>query len=190
MKAITLTQPYATLIALGAKRIETRPWQTSYCGPLAIHAGKGYGDLDSWKAVRDLCGTRPFFEALMPIVPDFNQYCDRDLIFERLPLGAIVAVCEVVDCVSTGLYSSVQHGAEIWQVPPGNMSRESRFGDYSPGRFAWLLTNIRALPEPIPAKGALGLWELNTATEAAVMGQLQPAARPEPARAGGRAESQ
>lgn len=159
MKVLTLTQPWATLVALGAKRIETRNWATRYRGPLAIHAAKGYGDLGSWKAMRDLCGTQPFFEALMPIVPGFDTYCDRDAIFEQLPLGAIVAVCELVDCVSTGLYSSVQHGDDIWQVPPGNMSREYSFGDYSPGRFAWLLANVRALPEPVPAKGALGLWE-------------------------------
>ena len=40
MKAITLTQPWATLVAIGAKRIETRSWRTFYRGPLAIHAGK------------------------------------------------------------------------------------------------------------------------------------------------------
>jgi hypothetical protein len=36
--------------------------------------------------------------------------------------------------------------------------QERAFGDYTPGRFAWLLANVKALPEPIPAKGALGLW--------------------------------
>lgn len=41
MKAITLTQPWATLVAIGAKRIETRSWATRYRGPLAIHAAKG-----------------------------------------------------------------------------------------------------------------------------------------------------
>jgi hypothetical protein len=42
MKALTLTQPWATLVAIGAKTIETRSWPTSYRGPLAIHAAKGY----------------------------------------------------------------------------------------------------------------------------------------------------
>ena len=42
MKALTLTQPWATLVAIGAKRIETRSWRTSYRGPLAIHAAKGF----------------------------------------------------------------------------------------------------------------------------------------------------
>ncbi len=41
MKTLTLTQPYASLIAFGAKRIETRTWATTYRGPLAIHAADG-----------------------------------------------------------------------------------------------------------------------------------------------------
>lgn len=41
MKVLTLHQPYATAIALGHKRYETRSWWTSYRGPLAIHAAKG-----------------------------------------------------------------------------------------------------------------------------------------------------
>ena len=40
MKVITILQPYALLIALGEKHIETRGWQSGYCGPLLIHAGK------------------------------------------------------------------------------------------------------------------------------------------------------
>lgn len=40
MKAITIIQPWATLIAIGAKRFETRSWATTHRGPIAIHAGK------------------------------------------------------------------------------------------------------------------------------------------------------
>lgn len=40
MKAITICQPYAHLIAIGEKRVENRTWPTRYRGPLAIHAGK------------------------------------------------------------------------------------------------------------------------------------------------------
>jgi hypothetical protein len=39
MKALSLWQPWATLVSIGAKRIETRSWPTKYRGPLAIHAG-------------------------------------------------------------------------------------------------------------------------------------------------------
>jgi hypothetical protein len=42
-------------------------------------------------------------------------------------------------------------------VPP--FGDEFYFGNYSEGRYAWILENIQPLPEPIPAKGAQGLWE-------------------------------
>src|SRR5579872_5081015 len=38
--ALTLRQPYATLICLGLKQIETRRWATYHRGPLLIHAAK------------------------------------------------------------------------------------------------------------------------------------------------------
>ncbi len=51
MRTLTLTQPWATLVALGAKTIETRSWQTSYRGPLAIHAGQGLGPVGGKKGL-------------------------------------------------------------------------------------------------------------------------------------------
>lgn len=41
MKALTLTQPWATLVITGRKRFETRGWRTGYRGQIAIHAAKG-----------------------------------------------------------------------------------------------------------------------------------------------------
>ena len=41
MKALTISQPFASLIASGEKFVENRTWETLYRGPLAIHAGKG-----------------------------------------------------------------------------------------------------------------------------------------------------
>lgn len=46
MKALTISQPYASLIASGEKWVENRAWGTDYRGPLAIHAGKGTQYLD------------------------------------------------------------------------------------------------------------------------------------------------
>jgi hypothetical protein len=49
MKAITLHQPWATLVAIEQKKIETRSWPTSYRGPLAIHAAKTMPDYkEAW----------------------------------------------------------------------------------------------------------------------------------------------
>ena len=59
MKAISLWQPWATLIAVGAKRLETRSWESRYQGELAIHAAK------RWTAdEQDLIQASPFREAL------------------------------------------------------------------------------------------------------------------------------
>lgn len=40
MKALSVKQPWAYLIIHGGKDIENRSWQTSYRGPLLIHAGQ------------------------------------------------------------------------------------------------------------------------------------------------------
>ena len=52
MKALTISQPYASLIVDGHKPFENRTWECLYRGPLAIHAGKGkqYLDADELKA--------------------------------------------------------------------------------------------------------------------------------------------
>ncbi len=60
MKALTLQQPWATLIAEGHKRVENRTWQTAYRGPLAIHAGLKVDpaglDLARWMFLACGCG--------------------------------------------------------------------------------------------------------------------------------------
>lgn len=43
MKALTIHQPWASLIITGAKALENRRWRTKYRGPLLIHASKVAG---------------------------------------------------------------------------------------------------------------------------------------------------
>ena len=43
MKALSLKQPWAAMVANGTKTVETRSWSTSYRGPLAIHASQPDG---------------------------------------------------------------------------------------------------------------------------------------------------
>ena len=124
MKAITLTQPWASAIALGWKRIETRSWYTSYRGPLLIHAAKTFPP-----AARKFAEE----ERAMGRCPD------------ELPLGALIARARLVKVVPTT------------EVVPSDLER--RLGDFWPRRWAWLLEDVEPLPEPIPCKGALGLWE-------------------------------
>ena len=81
IKALSLWQPWATLVARGAKARETRHWQTSYRGPLAIHAAK---TLDMAGAPERLC------QALLG--PRWWEACLR---------GAVVAIGELRGCVRT-----------------------------------------------------------------------------------------
>ena len=66
MKALSLRQPWASLIADGRKTIETRTWRTRYRGPLAIHASaRPYEDLPTGGivAVAWLYDCRPMEES-------------------------------------------------------------------------------------------------------------------------------
>ncbi len=42
MKALTVKEPFATLIAKGIKKYEFRSWNTKYRGDIYIHAGKSF----------------------------------------------------------------------------------------------------------------------------------------------------
>ncbi|SRR6266498_513944 len=135
MKALTVWQPHATAIAVGAKRFETRSRPTSYRGPLAIQAGTHF-DLEQ----QDLCFAEPFTSMLLAAgiqTPD------------DLPRGAVLAVTELTDVLPT----------DCPQITGQLTERELAFGDFSPGRWAWVLRSTRLLPAPIPARGAQGLWQ-------------------------------
>lgn len=138
MKAITLWQPWASLIQWGEKRYETRSWPTSYRGLLAIHAGK---QADTQK----LLDCNSFYrEAFARHGIPFNP---------PLPAGAVLCLVQLVDCCPT---ENVTRNA----LPGFGISqKEQQFGDYSSGRFAWKLENVRVLDSPIQYRGAQGLWD-------------------------------
>jgi hypothetical protein len=136
MKALSLTQPWATLVSIGAKRIETRSWHTTYRGPLAIHAAKGFP-----REARGYCDDQPFLMALCGFFgPEFEP--------AQLPTGAIVGITSVKGCVKM---------SREWIASIAEPERS--FGLYEPGRYGWLLGPVEWLVEPVPVKGSLGLWE-------------------------------
>jgi len=137
VRCLSLWQPWASLIAVGQKKIETRHWSTSYRGPLAIHAAlKWNGEL------REICQREPFWTVIR----------EAGYGVKPLPLGAIIATCRLTDCMRTDV--AIEHSI-FDRCPP----HERWFGDFSYGRWAWILEDVRALPEPIPAKGSQGLWD-------------------------------
>src|SRR5262249_6870381 len=94
MKAISLWQPWASLMAVSAKKIEPRHWQTDYRGLVAIHAAKRFQELE-----RLLLGERRFFNALWHCTGD--EGAAPESVAEELPLGCFVAVGKLRHCLST-----------------------------------------------------------------------------------------
>lgn len=145
MKALTLTEPWATLVALGEKRIETRSWSTNYRGPLAIHSGKGYP-----KWAKDLIVTSPFRESLngWGWARPFHH-------------GKIIAITSLCDVQPTQ------------NILPDISDQEWAFGDYARGRYAWVLGETTFLSFPIECRGALGLWTPPPELEQAIIEGLK-----------------
>lgn len=180
MKAISLSAPYGTLIALCerfptlGKHIETRGRATRYRGALAIHQAKSLRYVGGMAGLRDLCVREPFTTSLRAAGVDLDVV-DVD----ALPLGAIVATCELLDCVETWPrwatitpWLTASWNDITYHVPPGVGSYERAFGDYAPGRWAWLLGNIRMLPAPIPCRGRQWLWDVGSTIETQIATQF------------------
>lgn len=132
-KVISLLQPWATLVVIGAKTIETRSWTTAYRGPLLIHASKGKSG------------------AAIAAMPAFQRYIPD---FEALPFGAIIGEARLTDVMrveETGLLPALLAKLTL---------EEQAFGDYTAGRYAWILKDAAVWEEVIPARGCLGLWEI------------------------------
>jgi activating signal cointegrator 1 len=127
MKALSILQPWASLIVHGFKRIETRSWMTLHRGFLAIHAAAWFR-----KAQRERYRQHPFRDCLA--AAGIHRMAD-------FPLSSIVGVVNVIDCVPAGeLLDEID-------------DRERHFGDFGPGMYAWLLADPRPLIEPIPCIG-------------------------------------
>jgi hypothetical protein len=169
MKAITVWQPWAALLACGAKKYETRSWATNYRGPIAIHAAKKPFNTDPYFD-RELYH---FADALG--LPDIYS-------FDTLPLGCVIATAELVNCwyivahpgTNVDIAKHIPIGAESMTTDkhapdfsdyfiPTEI--EMLFGDWTPGRYAWELANVKMLQDPILAKGAQRLWNWKGGTE-------------------------
>lgn len=136
MKALTLHQPWASLIGNPPlKNIENRTW-TPPAGILgqriAIHAGKTY--------------SREAADFARPLVLDFDKRVGKGLVAS----GAIVATAVVSGCYD----STSDIGLLMFSGLPSEIKQSPWFF----GPVGWLLTDVVRLREPIPCKGAQGLW--------------------------------
>jgi len=144
MRALSLWQPHATAIGLGLKPWETRDWPTHYRGLLAIHAAKRpWTDVGDWHT-----------EARRR----FAQY-----VAERGPIagwafGAVVATCELVECIRTSeLRGRILTDHEFW----GDFSD----GEDSSGRWAFRLENVQLLAQPVVWRGQQGFFDVELGTQ-------------------------
>lgn len=154
IRVLSLTQPYATLVIAGAKKIETRSWkcpQALIGQRIAIHASKGFADMGTEGFVR-LCCAEPFKTTLRAAyrygIP-FEQHEEGRLYPGDLPRGCILGTARLTGCWSTNQDDLVDRLPET----------ERAFGFYGPDRWMWGLDRMQVFPQPIPAKGSLGLWK-------------------------------
>lgn len=179
MKALTIHQPWAQLIALGVKTIETRSWSTRHRGAIAIHAGASQRSIgiDYWDR-HDPETAATIHQALSdggygpsPAFPPYPAPTPTTIV--GLPLGAIVATANLVDVVpmidddalSTAPYIRLSPSGTLAlrlqdapaQRSPLDVSDQAPYGDFAPGRYAWILDDIQPC-DPVPAKGKQGLW--------------------------------
>lgn len=117
--------------------METRSWKTGYRGPLAIHAGKFRPDM--------------FFMGMdgkkMDIFAEAGLHGDNDIL--NLPYGAVVGKVTLVNCLPL----------EELEGYALDTPRERAFGNWSPGRYGWILSNPLLFEKPIPARGKQGIWD-------------------------------
>ena len=145
MKALTLHQPWATLIAAGVKTTETRSWgpPRSLIGHrIALHAGKqliksqsGLG-AGTWEMMNTLYG------------PDWS---------ELIPRGMVVATARLADARRV-VALDLETGRARLSGSPARTVLADPYGDFSPGRWLWLLADVQPCNPPAPARGAQGLW--------------------------------
>jgi hypothetical protein len=145
MKVISLLQPWATLVVMGAKKIETRSWNTKYRGEILIHASAG-----KKKIGRDAAELASKLGIKKPA-------------FDDLPFGAIIGKVDLSDTAPTWQisdylqnYHSPLTRFREWNID--DWEKEIPFGDYALNRYGWLLKNAIQFAKPIPCKGSLSIW--------------------------------
>jgi hypothetical protein len=134
MRAISVLQPWASLLIRGVLYRQTRPAQTPYRGVLAIHAGSRFPP-----DARALCHREPYKSLLRRANHDG---------WSLLPCGVILGTAELVSCTRVEEFAG-----EADTVPD--------LGDYQPGRWVWEFTNPVPFVVPMPAAGRLGVFQIS-----------------------------
>lgn len=132
VKALTISQPFASLIADGKKWVENRNWATRYRGPLAIHAGKGtqYMTRKELAEVPHGC-----IVAVASLVGCVNLASARKWAEDREHWGG----------------STLGEGTQL-------TVRDLLAHEHAEGPWCWILEDVQKLESPVAVAGAQGLW--------------------------------
>ncbi len=148
MKALTLWQPWASLVVMGEKCIETRCWSTKYRGELAIHSAAKLPP--KWLGASSR--TDPFCDELADVLNVRRPRDDRsghnvESAVRAMPYGVILCIVKLV---------AIEETSAMLRETLSN--REYLFGNYEDGRYAWFLEMVEKFEKPIPVKGNRMLW--------------------------------
>jgi len=146
MKALTVKQPWASLIVHGIKDIENRTWRTYFRGRVMIHAG-----VAKQLSIQQLLTVEQLVKANFEI--DMEQ--DFNSLF---PKGAIIGSVEIVDCVIN--HPSIWAEKTKFEFIKRGLS-EKELECTSPVIYNWVLANPIMFDKPIPCKGNLSFWEFD-----------------------------
>jgi hypothetical protein len=158
MKALSLWQPWASLIAIGVKPEETRSWPAPkwLVGQrFAIHAAK--------KPLQQTLAEAGVSQAVMVrMVEALHAAGVKPL---NLPFGKVVCTAVLKPSVRVARFfpgdfngGSLRHPHAITEC--GKRIEANVFGDFSPGRWIWPLIDVEQV-EPFDAVGRQGIFELD-----------------------------
>lgn len=130
MRALSIMQPWASLIVRGIQKVENRSWSTAHRGPLLIHAPK---KID------------------YKFVEDYKEY-NEGKIAKRLELHGITMV-ELLQ------FSRIQNGGVIGAVNLVKVVKERPGDPFFFGEYGFLFSNPMRLPLR-RYKGKLKIFEI------------------------------
>ena len=115
MKVLSIKEPFASLVMLGIKTIETRSWKTNYRGEIYIHASSTKSKIEQKRR-------NEIFE-LLPNNYRFNE-------------GYIICKANLTDCI----YMNKEYIDKIRKDKTNFLC-----GRYEIGRYAWILDDIEII---------------------------------------------
>ena len=140
MKVLSIWQPYASLAVHGFKTVETRSY------PVGEWAhGTRIG----------IASTKRIVAAQRAVMKDeefLKQYGKTGLPeLKELPHGFLIGTAIIETCY------------RIAQCHLGALGAERVFGDWRPGRYAWVLKDPEVWAEPVPVRGLQRMWNFQPA---------------------------